>query len=178
MRGFINGIVFTLALIVAAGFAAVYLGLVPANADGKPSGLERWAARTSLNATIKRETSGVTDPLQPTDDVLIAGANLYAANCAVCHGASDGNASKLARGFYIRAPQLGDDGVEDDPEAESFWKIKHGIRFTAMPAFTTTLSDDDMWKIATFLKHMDKLSPAADAVWKKIPSAASTPAPL
>ena len=43
--------------------------------------------------------------------------------------------SNLAQGFYIEAPQLAKDGVEDDPEAVSFWKVKHGTRFTAMPSF-------------------------------------------
>jgi len=43
--------------------------------------------------------------------------------------------SNLAQSFYIEAPQLAKDGVEDDPEAVSFWKVKHGTRFTAMPSF-------------------------------------------
>jgi len=56
------------------------------------------------------------------------------------------------------------------------WKLVHGIRFTAMPAFKTTLADDDLWRLAAFLKHMDKLPPAVDAAWKKVPSVAP-PAP-
>ena len=65
--------------------------------------------------------------------------HLYAENCAICHGASDAKPSNPAQGFYIEAPQLAKDGVEEDPEAASFWKVKHGIRFTAMPSFTTAL---------------------------------------
>jgi hypothetical protein len=44
-----------------------------------------------------------------------------------------------------------------------------------MPSFATTLKDDEIWKIAMVLKHMDKLPPRADAEWKKLPSVASTP---
>ena len=101
--------------------------------------------------------------------------HLYAENCAICHGASDAKASNPAQGFYIEAPQFAKDGVEEDPEAASFWKVKHGIRFTAMPSFTTTLQDEEIWKIATFLKQMDKLPPTVDAKWKKVPSVAATP---
>jgi mono/diheme cytochrome c family protein len=102
---------------------------------------------------------------------------LYADNCVICHGASDAKPSKLAQGFYIQAPQLAKDGVEDDPEAASFWTVKHGIRFTAMPSFTTTLQDEEIWKIAMFLKQMDKLPPVVDAEWKKVPSVAAAPSP-
>jgi mono/diheme cytochrome c family protein len=172
MRGFINGIVFTVALALGAGFAAIQLGLVRAGADAKPSALESWAARTSLHATLARATKQLQNPLEPSDANLLDGLHLYAANCAVCHGASDGKPSKLAQGFSVEAPMLATDGVEDDPVAVSYWKIKHGIRFTAMPSFSTTLSDEDAWKIALFLSKMDHLPPAVEAEWKKVPSAA------
>ncbi len=173
MRGFLNGIVFTLALLVGAGVVAVYTGAMPVGADNKPPAIEVAAARTSLHATIARESAGMTNPVALSDDNLIAGIKSYGTNCSVCHGASDAKESTLAKGFYIAAPLLAKDGVEDDPDGVIFWKLKHGIRFSAMPAFGANLSDDDLWKIALFLKHMDKLPPAAEAAWKAIPSVGS-----
>jgi mono/diheme cytochrome c family protein len=152
VRGFFNGIVFTVALLVAAAYFAVRLGVLPAGADVKPSGLERWAAHTSLDATIDRETKNLTNPLQPTDANLIDGVHLYGKNCATC--------------------QLAKHGVEDDDESETYWKIEHGIRFSAMPSFASTLADTDAWKVAMFLKRMDALPPAVEAEWKKVPSVA------
>ena len=52
MRAFVNGVVFTLAFLVAAGFVAVQLGVMRGNADTKPNSLERWIARRSLHATL------------------------------------------------------------------------------------------------------------------------------
>ena len=175
IASFLAGIIFAIVVLACAGFVAVETGSVPANADCKPSALEEWAAKAALNAAIERDTKGLTNPVQPSDENLIIGVHLYAENCAICHGASDAKPSNPAQGFYIEAPQLAKDGVEDDPEAVSFWKVKHGIRFTAMPSFTTTLKDEDIWRIALFLKQMDKLPPAVDAEWKKVPSAASKP---
>jgi thiosulfate dehydrogenase len=172
VRGFINGIVFTLALLVGAAFAAVQFGAIPPGADAKPPFVERWAAGRSLHAAIARDTRGVTPPIQATDDNLLAGVKSYGANCAVCHGAADAKASTLAKGFYIEAPLLAKDGVEDDPESTTYWKLKHGIRFTAMPAFGANLSDTELWQLSLFLKAMDKLPPAVDAAWKKLPSVA------
>jgi mono/diheme cytochrome c family protein len=151
--------------------------MVPANADSKPAALESWVANTALEAALKRDTEGLRNPIQPSEENLITGVHLYAANCAICHGASDAKPSNPAQGFYIEAPQLAKDGVEDDPEAASFWTVKHGIRFTAMPSFAATLRDEEMWKIAMFLKQMDKLPPTVDAEWKKVPTVAATPPP-
>ncbi len=176
MFGFINGIIFTLAVLAAAAVAGIYLGVMPAGADVKPPAAEKWAAKQSLHASIRRETSGVTNPLQASDADLLAAVQSYGANCAVCHGAADGKPSLLAQGFYIKAPQLASDGVEDDPEAVTHWKLVHGIRFSAMPAFANRLTDQDLWRLSAFLKQMDKLPPAVDAAWKKLPSAAPPPA--
>ena len=177
MRGFFNGVVFTLALLLGAAFAAVQLGAIPSSADAKPPAVEEWAAKRSLHASLDRERAGVANPLPVTDENLTAGVQLYAANCAVCHGASDAKSSTLAKGFYIESPQLAKDGVEDDPEAVTFLKIKHGIRFTAMPAFGANLSETKIWQIASFVKRMDKLPAAVEAQWKKVSSAAPSPEP-
>jgi mono/diheme cytochrome c family protein len=172
---FICGVIFTLLVLAGVGYFAVKEGIVPANADNKPTALESWVANTALDAALEHDTKGLKNPIQPSDENLIIGVHLYAENCAICHGASDAKPSNPAQGFYIEAPQLAKDGVEEDPEAASFWKVKHGIRFTAMPSFTTTLQDQEIWKIAMFLKQMDKLPPAVDAEWKKVPSVATTP---
>jgi mono/diheme cytochrome c family protein len=95
---------------------------------------------------------------------------LYADHCAICHGTEKGSvsASPVAKGLYPRPPQLATDGVEDDPEGVSFWKIKHGIRLTGMPSWNDSLTDQQIWTIALFLKHMDKLPPTAQAAWQKV----------
>ncbi|GAC1308132.1 MAG: hypothetical protein NVSMB19_21220 [Vulcanimicrobiaceae bacterium] len=173
MRAFFNGVVFTLALLAGAGVAAVFAGVLPSGADVTPPAAEEWAARTSLHAAIARETRSLSNVVPLSDDALLAGVKSYGQNCAICHGAADAKPSTLAKGFYIKSPQLAKDGVEDDPEATTFWKLKHGIRFTAMPAFGGNLSDEELWKIALLLKHMDKLPPAPDAAWKALPSVGS-----
>src|SRR5438105_2355826 len=89
----------------------------PAGQDAKPGRLETWVAKTSLRATIRRQTTGVADPLPPTDETLAAGIPLYIGHCQVCHGGPDGAASVIARGLTPDPPQLAKHGVEDDPEA-------------------------------------------------------------
>jgi mono/diheme cytochrome c family protein len=158
----------TLAAIVLIGYVGVRAGLMPANADAKPPALEKWMARTSLHAALAREAPTTPNPVPLGDADLIAGIKLYAANCAVCHGTADGKASNVARGLYQKPPQLAGDGVEDDPDGVTYWKIAHGIRFTGMPAFGTTLTERQIWQLALFLKHMDALPPGPQRAWKAL----------
>jgi thiosulfate dehydrogenase len=167
------GAAIVIVLGLVAAYAAISFGLVPANSDARPSGLERWAARTSLNATIHREMNPSPNPLPVTDANLNAGLKLYASNCMACHGAADGKASNIAHGLYQPAPQLADRGVEEDPDGEIYWKVQHGIRFTGMPSFGKTLTDTQLWQLVMFLKQMDKLPPTVAAAWKKEPTQAS-----
>jgi mono/diheme cytochrome c family protein len=37
-----------------------------------------------------------------------------------------------------------------------------------MPSWKDTLTDQQIWTLALFLKDMDKLSPAAQDAWQKV----------
>jgi thiosulfate dehydrogenase len=167
MRAFCLGVV----TVVMSGLCLVYgaavMGMIPANSDAAPSALERWFARTALNATIRRQAPKQENPLAPTDTNLIAGIRLYKQNCAVCHGGATAGPTKIARGLYQRPPQLRKNGVEDDPAGITYWKVAHGIRLTGMPAFSKTLSEKQVWQVTLFLQRMDRISPAAQGVWKQ-----------
>ncbi len=169
-NGFILGILTTIVLAFLAAYLIVENGVVPAGADAGPVPLEEWAAKSSLHATLAREAPKGPNPIALTDENLIAGIKLYGQHCAVCHGTAKGDvsATPVAKGLYPRPPQLAMEGVEDDPEGYSFWKIKHGIRWTGMPSWKSILSDAQIWTLALFLKHMDRLPPAAEAEWQKV----------
>ena len=166
-RGFLLGIGATLLLMLVGGWVMVTFGLLPANSDAVPSALETWAAKKSLGATLAREAPKKDNPVPLTDANLLAGMTLYVRNCAVCHGRADGSPSVIARGLYQEAPQLAKDGVEDDPPGVTYWKIAHGIRFTAMPSFDRTLTDEDVWRLVLFLSHMDKLPASVGTTWQR-----------
>lgn len=165
MKSFILGIIVALAAMILGGYVFVKLGALPAGQDSKPGKLETWAAKTSLAATIGHESKGLTSPMQPTEANLTAGASLYFTHCQVCHGGADATPSSIAKGLTPDPPQLAKDGVEDDPEGVTYWKIAHGIRFTGMPGFRESLSDPQIWQIALFVKHMDSLPPGSRAAW-------------
>jgi thiosulfate dehydrogenase len=161
----------TVVILVVLGLLAVVTGMIPANADATPGGLETWVAKRALNAAIDRGSRGEVDPLPADDATLTRGVRLYGTHCAACHGTSDQKPSAIAQGLYQAPPQFAKHDVTDDPVEETYWKVTHGIRLTGMPAYTKTLSENQRWAIATFLKHQTELPPHADSVWKGLPSA-------
>src|SRR5665213_2141639 len=152
MRGFIAGVVAVIVVGLIFAYGLVQSGLVPANADAKPGSLELWAANTSLNATLQRDAPKGPNPVALTDANLTEGVTLYGQHCAICHGTSAGeaSASPVAKGLYPAPPQLATEGVEDDPEGFSYWRIKHGGRLTGMPSWGPTLTDQQIWTLALF----------------------------
>ena len=169
-RGFLSGVLAAVVVALIVAFIVLRSGLVPANADASPGRIETWAASMSLQAALDREAPKGPNPVAATEENLAAGVELYGRHCAICHGTAKGeaSASPVAKGLYPQPPQLATDGVEDDPEGVSYWKIKHGIRWTGMPSWKDSLTDKEIWTLALFLKHMDKLPPAAERVWEQV----------
>ncbi len=170
LRGFILGVVVAVLVAAAGAYVFVTTGGIPAAADEPAGKVEIWVASHDLRAVLKAQAPTTPNPVALTDANLLAGIKLYADNCAVCHGtaAGDESASPVAKGEAPKPPQLATDGVEDDPEGVTFWKVKHGIRFTGMPSWRATLTDQQIWTLALFLNHMDKLPPGPEAAWKQV----------
>lgn len=144
-------------------------GVIPANADAKPGGLELWAASTSLNATLRRAAPKGPNPVALSDANLVEGVKLYAQHCAMpWNRARRGLRVAGRQGALSRPPQLANEGVEDDPEGASYWRIKRGVRLIGMPSWGATLTDQQIWTLALFLKHMDKLPPGPQAAWIQV----------
>lgn len=169
-KGFVIGVVFCGVVGIGVALALIFTGRVPANADARPSAVERWAATTSLDATIQREARRGPAPIPVTAANLKAGVDVYAHNCVFCHGAADAKASHVAEGLYQRPPQLAKDGVEDDTVGETYWKVDHGMRWTGMPSFHRGLTEEQRWQVTLFLKHMNALPPEVKQAWDQVPS--------
>jgi mono/diheme cytochrome c family protein len=165
MGKFVLGIIITLVVIVLAALGFATLGFLPTRANVEPPHWERHFAMGAVDASMERHAPRVTNPLTPTDENLEDGMKLYTMNCALCHGGLDRKPSTLANSFYPPPPNLISD-PPDDPEWHTFYTIRTGIRYTGMPAWDKTLSEQDMWKITMLLSHMDKLPPTVQDYWK------------
>jgi thiosulfate dehydrogenase len=98
-------------------------------------------------------------PIQGSDENFLAGAHVYRTQCAICHGLPGHADYATAKGMFPKPPQLfKGHGVTDDPVGETYWKVANGIRLTGMPAYTGSLSDNEIWQVSLMLADSDKLS--------------------
>ncbi len=165
MGKFILGVIIGLIVLVLAALGFTMMGFFSTQANAAPPRLEGRVANRALVASMQRHAPRVTNPLTPSDQNLIDGLNIYYENCALCHGSLDRKPAALAKNLYPPAPNLISD-PPDEPEWQIFFTIRTGVRYTAMPAWDGVLAEQDLWKVTSFLSHLDKLPPAVQEYWK------------
>ena len=88
---------------------------------------------------------------------IAAGAQHYATLCVGCHLAPGITKSDIRPGLYPHPPNLAQEDLHDGRRA--FWIIKHGIKMSAMPAWSKTLDDEAIWEVVSFLRKMPDMTP-------------------
>jgi thiosulfate dehydrogenase len=166
MKGFWQGVLTTLSVLAIGIFGYLRLGLAEVRADIPPSVFETYVMNSSVHASVRRSAPQVPNPVEPTDENLIAGAKFYLDACAGCHGTpgkpENGNGAVL---FPI-IPELPVVGTEYT-EAQVFWVAKHGLRRSGMFANGVFAEDNELWTVAAYIKRMNSLSPAVQAAVAK-----------
>ncbi len=174
MRKFFLGVIVTLAVLGGGAYLYLRMGYLDLRADLQPSAFEKRNAMAFMDASTDRHAPDQKNPVEPTEANLIEGVKLYKTYCAACHGAPDHPEKKFGHPFYPPAPQFMEE-APDMPENQNFYIIQHGVRWTGMPAWKNTLSNEEIWKLVAFLSHMDKLPPAVEEEWKKpLPSGSAS----
>lgn len=159
MVGIVLGLIGSLSLLAIGGYIYLRYGNPPVATADKPFPYEKTVVHIPLNARINRQLS--VSPITATPDNLAAGANVYVAHCAVCHGVPGKNSS-FGPWEYPTAPQLwtrhpnGVVGVSDDPVAVSYWKVDNGIRLTGMPSFQHILTTTAMWQVSLLVSQANR----------------------
>ena len=172
MGRFLLGVVIGIVMLPAAVMAYLKYGRPPVAATDAPLPLEKFVTNVPLHARIEYEQV-TKPPVNADEDTFVAGAHIYAQECAACHG-YHGQASRFGMKMYPMATPMwekhgkGDGiGVSGDPLGETYWKVENGIRLSGMPAFRGTLTPAQMWQVSTLLANANKpLPPEALAILK------------
>ncbi len=165
MVKFLLGFATAVVVVLLGLFCFVRFGFVDPRADAAEGAIERKVAMPALDAAVDRRAPEVQNPVQPTDDNLMAGMKIYQTACAGCHGDIQQTHTKFGDSFYPRVPQFAED-APDMPENQNFFIIEHGVRLSGMPGWKGELTESQMWQVTTFLSHMDKLPAGVSAAWK------------
>ncbi len=96
-----------------------------------------------------------TNPIQSNAETIEAGKKIFGFYCVVCHGRDGQNTGvPFAGGTSPPIPSLAALDVQQYTDGQLKWIIENGIAPSGMPASKGILSDDDMWTIIVYLRHL------------------------
>jgi mono/diheme cytochrome c family protein len=168
MGKFLAGLVLGMLLVPAIFLIFALTGRLSIAANFAPPAWERTLAWMALQKSIARQAPEQKNPVAPTEENLLAGMKLFRDGCEGCHGGGLKKSRWGSEEFYPRVPQFGFEPPEIS-EAQIFWVAKNGIRYSGMGGNPAEggYSDEQMWKLATFLSHLKSLPPRVAAEWQK-----------
>ena len=108
---------------------------------------------TKHNITVK----GTDDknPIPATAENIEAGKQVFASYCIVCHGRDGQNTGvPFANSISPPIPSLASVDIQRYTDGQLRWIIENGISPSGMPASRGILSDDDIWTIIVYLRHL------------------------
>jgi cytochrome c553 len=148
------------AAVVAAVLGASFTGLVPIAASSGHLAPIGWFLHWTMRNAVRTQSLAVENPsgLALTDRGLIRrGAGHFATGCAPCHGAPGLLQSPVVLSMTPPPPRL-EDRVGDWRDRELFWVVRHGVKYTGMPAWPTQKRDDEVWAEVAFLRALPEMS--------------------
>jgi len=149
-------------VLAAAGAVIIALivimsGVIPIQAS---SG--HWRATAWLLDLIKRKsvaTYALTIVPPPLDQPswIVRGAAHFETGCRTCHGSPLSPRPPLMMRLTPHPPELRD-RIARWETRQLFQIVKHGIKFTAMPAWAAPQRADEIWAIVAFLQKLPSLN--------------------
>lgn len=152
------GLALLVLLAAIGGFLYLWAGLVPISASSGHWPVTHWILHFTMRSSVRTQSLGIEPP--PLDDpaLVLKGAGHYETGCVPCHGAPGQERSLIVRKMTPEPPYL-PPKIPEWERRELFWIVKHGVKFTAMPAWPALERDDEVWALVAFLERLPEMSP-------------------
>ena len=140
------------ALILGAlgAIAVVYSGFFNVSAQVVDQAPLEWLLVTTREASITYHAKDIKAPAPTGAHQIENGYRFFKSECAMCHTMPGGLTTIMSEGLNPRAPALAN--LVDMKDAEIFWAVKNGIRFTGMPGWESSRTDQELWDVVAFLR--------------------------
>ena len=167
MKKILLTIFITLLVIIGVFIIFIFSGTYNISQLSHHNGITQWAINTTKTHSIDSRIKEIKVPPMNDTALLQEGFSHYNEMCSTCHGGPGIDPDELAKGLYPKPPVFYKSNDMPDT-SEAFWIIKNGIKYTSMPAFGPTHSDQKIWAITDFLLNkMNKMSPEEYQQWKE-----------
>lgn len=149
-----------LLLALAGALLVAWSGIVDIGASTGHWPATRWFLTFGMRNSVAHHAADIAVP--PLDDpgLVLLGAGHYQGVCAPCHGAPGRSRNPAALAMLPEPPELGR-AARDWSAAELFWIVRHGLKYTGMPAWPAAGREDEVWAVVAFLRRLPTLDAAA-----------------
>jgi mono/diheme cytochrome c family protein len=142
------------AALAAFGLTAVLL-LIFANLKADPPGKLETAAMTWAKHVFLVHDRSQKNPLPANAAGVADGKEAFSHYCVACHGLDGQNTGvPFADRMSPPVPSLAGKDVQAYTDGQLKWIIDYGIWPSGMPGSRNTLSDDEIWSIVLYLRHL------------------------
>jgi mono/diheme cytochrome c family protein len=152
--------IFLLVFLLIAG-GVLFATQFNLSANPEPTGFEARIATMGKHWIVSRSAREhpVPEPsIGPSG--LDSGGMTFNGDCAFCHGQDGRTPTDVGQSMYPRVPSLASPEVQQWSDAELFWIIRNGNRYTGMGAFGKTLTDDQIWDLVHYVRSLRDVTPA------------------
>jgi mono/diheme cytochrome c family protein len=95
------------------------------------------------------------NPMAVTPDVIAEGKEAFSHYCVACHGMDGQNTGvPFLEHMSPPVPSLASREVQSYTDGQLKWVIENGLWPSGMPGSKGTLSDEEMWSIVVFIRHL------------------------
>ncbi len=150
-------------LVIAAvlgGFIVTVSGIMPIAASSGHWPITEWFLQFAMRRSISTHSLGIETPPLDDPELLLKGATHYEIGCRPCHGSPELPLPRISAHMTPHPPDLRHRVDELQPR-ELFYVVKHGVKFTGMPAWPALQRDDEVWAVVAFLKRLTQLDGSA-----------------
>jgi mono/diheme cytochrome c family protein len=138
-------------------FAIVVLYAVTALAGcrAKPAGKGETNTMNWIKHHVTVGGKKIVNPIAATATNIDAGKQVFGYYCVECHGRDGQNTGvPFAANLAPPVPSLASRQVQSYTDGQLKWIIDNGISPSGMPASKGTLSDDEIWQLVLFIRHL------------------------
>jgi mono/diheme cytochrome c family protein len=140
-----------IAALVLAAFGLAVLSGCKATPPGKTETAVMFFAKHHVFIGNEKEMN----PLPDNADTFADGKEAFSHYCVACHG-NDGQNTGVPFVDHISPPipSLASPEVQRYTDGQLKWILDNGIWPSGMPGSRGTLSDDELWSIVVYLRHL------------------------
>lgn len=149
-------------LLLAAALGGVLVvasGIIPIGASSGHWPITEWFLQFAMHRSVSTHSLGVQVPPLNDPDLILKGATHYEIGCRPCHGSPGIPQPRIPGRMTPHPPDL-PQRIRDSKPQELFYVVKHGVKFTGMPAWPALQREDEVWAVVAFLQELAHLDEA------------------